>query len=203
MLQGRFQAIRFVVLVFEQELGQNLLQQKEEHETGGPVAVARPLHEQAPAQDDHVHESIDHQTGHHQIRVHQVEDTPFVLVSNANPICLCPDWTTCFHISSIVQTVSCFEEAILKSECKNNIDVFHDFASLLIGAVGSDQICGEYNAESDKCTSLPALPKRKGNETIPETLLVPLYEVINSLPEGKRRRRWWWWRAWNWCTVIL
>lgn len=90
-----------------------------------------------------------------------------------------------FSISSVNELTKCFERAVLHSSCKDRIDQFNAFLEIVLGNINSDALCGDYGDDSDKCAKLPAPPKRKENEKVPETLLFPFYDIVNSIPESR------------------
>lgn len=86
------------------------------------------------------------------------------------------------------------------TECKADSDIFLDFVRSAMGNF-VDSTCGkqlenqcsllyhhllllgEYTEESDKCTKLGKPPKKKAAEKVPQSILYPLYDIINSLPQ--------------------
>lgn len=74
---------------------------------------------------------------------------------------------------------------MLRSVCKDQIELFNSFVEVVLGNINSDALCGDYGDDSDKCAKLPAPPKPKENEKVPETFLFPFYDIVNSIPDKR------------------
>lgn len=83
---------------------------------------------------------------------------------------------------SYVALVGCFGREMRKTECRSETDTILDFVRSLMGNF-VDSTCGDYSEETDRCAKLGKPPKRKSGEKVPKSILYPLFDIINSIPQ--------------------
>lgn len=66
--------------------------------------------------------------------------------------------------------------------CNNRVETIVGYLRELMGDV-MDASCGDYSEDNDKCSQLERPPKVKSADKPVKSILFPLYDVFNSLPE--------------------
>lgn len=81
-----------------------------------------------------------------------------------------------------VHLVQCFAKEMGTTECKSEVDTMLAFYRQLMGNF-VDTTCGDYNEDTDRCNKLGKPPKKHEKERSPKSILYPLHDIINSLPQ--------------------
>ncbi len=73
-------------------------------------------------------------------------------------------------------------EVKVKGGCKAEMENILHYLQSVMGAF-LDATCGEYSPETDRCSALGEPPAKLAHESTPKSLLYPLFDIIESLPQ--------------------